>query len=58
MNDKEKKELIQKYGWSTLWHKDNWVHTSMTNPDYCGVSLESAYDSVMNNKNNEGYERT
>jgi hypothetical protein len=55
ITDEQKKEIVKKYGWSTLWHEDNWVHRSMTNKDWCGVDIDSAYDSVINNRNNEGY---
>lgn len=45
------KELI-KHGWTTWYHKDNWVHTKLMaggNLDWFGVDLATAI-KINNNK--------
>lgn len=35
-------EFLKARGWRTLWSEDNWVHQSAQNPDWAGVSKETA----------------
>ena len=34
-------------GWNDLWHPDNWVHESSTNPDWSGVSKKEAFEILL-----------
>lgn len=42
----EVRRILKNNGWRTLWHRDNWVHESATNPDWSGHSIRSAFDKV------------
>lgn len=45
MNKEEIEKQLIKHGWTTWYHKDNWVHTKLmsgANLDYCGVNLTTA----------------
>lgn len=38
-------------GWRDLWHPDNWVHESATNPDRAGVSKKEAFEILLRHSN-------
>ena len=41
------KVALKANGWHTLWHEENWVHDSATNPDYEGVNIETAFRRLL-----------
>lgn len=54
MSDKEltieeKREWLKEHGWYQLWNEDNWLKSGVnySNPDWAGMSTESAYDIAM-----------
>lgn len=38
-------------GWYDLWHPDNWVHESATNPDWAGISKKDAFEQLLYKSN-------
>jgi hypothetical protein len=38
-------------GWNDLWHPNNWVHESATNPDWAGVSKKEAFETLLRKSN-------
>ena len=38
-------------GWNDLWHPDNWVHESASNPDWAGVSKKQAFEILLKKLN-------
>ena len=49
--DEEIKSALKANGWFPLWHPDNWVHESSTNPDRAGCSIETAFRTLLRKHN-------
>ena len=42
---------LEANGWRKLWSETNWVSPDCPNPDWGGVSLESAFNTLLVNAN-------
>ena len=42
---------LEANGWNDLWHPDNWVHSSNTNPDRSGVTKKQAFQELLYRNN-------
>ena len=40
-------EVVKSHGWTSLWNDDNWITSSITNKDWGGRSLKSAYAQCL-----------
>lgn len=38
-------------GWHTLWHEENWVPPNAPNPDWAGVDIWTAFETLLKSKN-------
>lgn len=38
-------------GWRDLWHPDNWVHESHTNPDWSGDTPINCFKKLLSKNN-------
>ncbi len=44
-------DVLRANGWKHLWHPNNWVHESASNPDLTGVSKKEAFETLLRKNN-------
>lgn len=47
INEQMIDSALRANGWNDLWHPDNWVHESSSNPDLAGVSKKEAFEILL-----------
>ena len=50
-NEQMIETALRANGWNYLWHPNNWVHESATNPDWAGVSKKEAFETLLRKSN-------
>lgn len=50
-NEQMIETALRANGWNDLWHPNNWVHESATNPDWAGVSKKEAFETLLRKSN-------
>ncbi len=54
----EKIEFIKARGWFSMWSDNNWLSSSVSNRDWGGRSLESAYQQCIEDIKDVELEKT